>query len=439
MISAIIISFFILGMLVFLKRLVGLELFDPIFITPLYWFVFVVFSILISTPLGLKFYWAGVVPIFSFLLAFVIGSIVMRYLIVRSRMNLNGSKNPKSPQIFPLRLLFWLIIGYSGLGFLAIMLQMNYLGISIQSMSDLFQSASKISEIRYNMGTDMPKYGLLLMSFLYSASFFGGIYWVLNKSFLKKTVALLPFVVIIIFTITNGVKAGFLFMLIIWLSGFLSATIFIKRGRIKNYKRILFRGIFIFVFVMLLLPVTQFFRSGNNDKKMEFITPGIISYFVSFNAFTIWYHNYDNSELTGYKRTLSGIHNLFYGEREKGLYGSNETEVGKFNNAPVTTNVFTMTRGLIEDFNFYGAMLLLFITGMTVQFLYFLTKKKHLFALCFLSLFYSILFSSFAQNIINYNTILFSWMVSFLSIFIFWIISFIRNKINVVAGPNRVE
>jgi oligosaccharide repeat unit polymerase len=222
--------------------------------------------------------------------------------------------------------------------------------------------------------------------------------------------------VIIIFTITNGVKAGFLFLSIIWASGYVSAYIYENKGQIRNVRNLFSRIVIILVLVFCLVPVTQFFREGKSNEKIKFISPGIISYFVSFNAFTIWYHSYQNDELTCFKYTLSGAHNYFYGEREQGLYGKDYTSVGNFNDQPITTNIYTMARGMIEDFTIFGAILLLFITGMLVHLLYLLTMRKRIIAMSLLALFFSILFCSFTQNIINYNTIFFSWIISFLII-----------------------
>ena len=72
-----------------------------------------------------------------------------------------------------------------------------------------------------------------------------------------------------------------------------------------------------------------------------------------------------------------------------------------------------------ERFNFYGmrALLVLFLAGIIAQILYERTKKNSVICMGLLSLFYSVLLWSITVNILNYNTIILCWLISFATLF----------------------
>jgi oligosaccharide repeat unit polymerase len=406
------------GLMIFLKWFVSKELLDPVFFTAAYWIIFILFSVFISMEMGLLFYWEGIIPIVLLVLAFISGGFVMKQLMMHisfdNEEKKHGSKRRKTLSSVRIK---WLVMIFSAMGLLAIYMQLNFLKIQINSLSDLLHAANKISIIRYTGGQDISKFGLVLMAFLYSGGFLAGIYNVVSKGLLNKFISLIPFIVMLIFTMINGVKTGFLFLLVIWISGFAAAHVYDKKGEVRKPGLLILRACIIIALVLLLIPITQILRGGKTDTKIKLVNASALSYFCSFNAFSVWYHSYKNDELTGVKYSLSGVHNFFYGEREIGLYGEQNIEVGKYDNIPIRTNVYTMTRGLIQDFTLYGAMAILFIAGILMQMVYYLTKRKNAFAMGMLALFYSIVLWSFTVNIINYNTLIFSWIISLILIF----------------------
>jgi oligosaccharide repeat unit polymerase len=260
------------------------------------------------------------------------------------------------------------------------------------------------------------------MAFLYSGGFLGGIFSVVSKGWFNKIIALLPFAVMLVFTLINGVKTGFLFILVIWVSGFAAAYVYEKKGELKKPGKTLLRALLIILIVLLLIPVTQVLRGGRTDAKMKFVNASALSYFCSFNAFTVWYNSYNNDDLAVGKYSLSGVHNYFNGDRQVGLYGDDNTVVGIYDQNIIRTNVYTMTRGLIQDFTLFGAMAVLFFVGIIMQMVYVSARRRNILAMGVLGLFYSVLLWSFTVNILNYNTLILSWIISIAIIF------FIRKR-----------
>ncbi|HNZ43736.1 MAG TPA: O-antigen polymerase [Bacteroidales bacterium] len=417
MLSVIVIVTSILLLLLLLQRIVKSEWLDPMFVSALYWGGLIVFSVFFSKVFHFELYLPGLIPLFLLLVSFIIGSLVAKKLIFASGQKSAHSMVPPKIDCLQHKRIKWLTIIFSSLGMAAIVLQLRFLDIHIGSFADLLYAANTISVIRYTGGTDMPKYGLILMAFLYSAGFLGGIYALSGKGFWNKMISLLPFAVMLVFTITNSVKSGFIFMLILWVSGYIAVYVFMKNGQLKRIGRLVSSVVLIFVFILALIPLTQILRSGKVSADTEYVNAGGLSYFCSVNTFTIWYKSYSHENITGFKYTLSGINNFFFGEREIGLYGEKNVEVGKYNGNPVQTNVYTMARGLIEDFTLPGALLVLFLAGIIAQILYERTKKNSVICMGLLSLFYSVLLWSITVNILNYNTIILCWLISFATLF----------------------
>lgn len=403
------------GLLVFLKRFTGKEIIDPLFLAPAYWIIFITFSIFFSVYYNLYFYWSGIIPIGLLLFSFISGSIVFKYIQhVVSPSNMVTQNEPPKHVAFSLLRLRFIIFIFSFLGLSAVIIQLQYLDIHIENIKDVFYAANQISLIRYAGGVDMPKYGLFLMAFLYSAGFLGGIYYGISKGWANKIFSLLPFSVIIIFTIINSAKAGLLFLTVIWISGYFSIYVYKKQGEIKNAGKLIIRACVISVILICSIPITLALRGGNMNSDINLVSHRTLSYFGSFNAFSIWYDSYKHDRITGTKYTFSGINNFFENNREQGLYGTNNAEIGKYDNVPIQTNVYTMARGLIEDFTLFGAMTIMLFVGFVIQYLYLQVKKRKIWPMSFLALFYSVLLMCFTLNILNYNTIFFSWIISIL-------------------------
>jgi oligosaccharide repeat unit polymerase len=399
-----------------LSRISRKEFFDPMFLVPLYWYAVIAASLAISSYFGLYWHTAGIWSLLLMLIAFVAGTLVMR--------TLEGLKKPlpadhgKGGYVFSPVRLAWMTVFFSLAGLMAIRLQLDFLNLRLSSISDLFIAANTISQIRYNGGTEMPAAGQFLMAFLYASAFSGGVLALTSRKWLLKLTGMLPFIVIALFTVINGVKSGFIFITIIWISAYLSAMTAHRKGPVQKPLKLTIRALLIVSVLILMIPVTQLLRGGRSNEKIEWISPGVISYFGSFNAYSLWISNNKESDMTGLRYSLSGFHNVFFGGREVGLYGKQNTLIGEYNDAPVLTNVYTINRGFIEDFSFPGTLFFLFVSGILARLIYRKVTDGNLFAVCLYAMFISVLLWSITVNILNYNTIIFAWMLCLGSVFV---------------------
>jgi len=404
---------FCIGIILFFKKIIKNEIFHPVFVSLVYWIAFLLCSIFISVSFNISFSWSGIFPIFLLLFSFIAGSLLISFKINKKfEENKNADKNDF---IIEQDTLKKIIITYSLLGVVALILQLSFLNLSIKGISDVFNVAGKISVLRYTDQTDMPKYGLFLAGFMYAGAFLGGVYFINSGKKNKMLISVLPLTVAFIYTIINGAKAAFLFSVFIWISGYISCYVYTYKGIIVNLKKNIFRFLIILFIVLLTIPLVYFLRGGNINSKIAIINHSTISYFASFNAFSIWWEQYYFDTFSLFKYSLSGIHNILYQDRVSGLY-PDSYGVGVINGEIVNTNVFTIIRGFIEDFSILGAITIMFLTGILMTYFYYLAKRKKIIGVFLLGVCYSVLFWSFTVNMLNYNTIILSWIITLITI-----------------------
>lgn len=414
MLNTIILILGAISLMILFFSLTRKDIFDPLFLTPAYWILFFYGSILVSVIFKLIWKWEGLIPIFFLLFEFVAGSMAMKVLSHRPVFQFkdDSQKGRRVPSSLGLK---WVIVAYSCLGLIALGVQMNFLHIPFSQLANLSGLVNYISTIRYAGGIDMPIFGQVLLAFLYSAGFLSGVLSGQENTEKIGFYPLIPFVVSLLFVVTNGVKAGFLFLTIIFLSGYAATFVYRNKRNSDGRWKLSLKILFILLVLLSVIPLTDKIKN-EGGKGNPVLNCNSVSYLGSLNAFTLWYSSAQSHEVHGFKYTFSGIHNLIYKNRQSGLYGTDNVVVGWIQEKPIFTNVYTIVRGLIEDFTLGGAMFVLFMTGFATQIFYHLTKKGHVRSHFFLALFYSVLLNGFTVCILTYNTIILSWGISFFTL-----------------------
>ncbi len=105
----------------FLARTIKMEIFDPFFLTPFYWFMLMGGSLLLSLFFDFAWNWGGVIPIVLLLSSFLAGSSVIKVLS-KKHGSLNSLREVKRPMNIDPSVLIRVILLYSCFGFIAIVL-----------------------------------------------------------------------------------------------------------------------------------------------------------------------------------------------------------------------------------------------------------------------------------------------------------------------------
>ena len=135
-------------------------------------------------------------------------------------------------------------------------------------------------------------------------------------------------------------------------------------------------------------------------------------FFGSFNAFSIWqYESFDlyldYSELTWGKYTFHGLYQLFFENLESGVF-TDRTVL----NENISTNVYTMFRGLFQDFGMFS-FFIFFLIGILLKNIKTRLTRNYFSNSVILIMFYTTIIWSFVINPIGYTSILIGMLIPY--------------------------
>ncbi|MEW6556119.1 MAG: O-antigen polymerase [Elusimicrobiota bacterium] len=409
------------GLIITVLLLVSLTLFARIqqgnWLSPgvfftLYWTVFVVISFI-----GAPDYYVGskvILWIFVASFAVYVGSIIglgrglFKIDTHFTAINNNKLKLPGIKQII-------LISTILGLASVYILLQSKgYSFFSLFSFDAVKEMGRVFSIARYLEGYEPPFLSRILLTFVYLGTFLGGTLFAFSSSKACRLISLLPFLPAVISGVVQTTRASILIPGVLWVSSYLSSKILLDSGRTKLFNIKYFVAIFgIIIFIIVMFFALAFSRYGY-WKTWERTLPEVWShnrswFFGEISAFSYWFEQnwIEKMEPTLGCFSFAGLYDLIgLTKRHIGIYISSvEVAPREF------TNVYTIFRGLIEDFTLHGSLLILFIFGIIGGWSYrgvVQGKITHIQSLVF---FYFITLWSPVVSLFNYNTILLSWLL----------------------------
>lgn len=205
---------------------------------------------------------------------------------------------------------------------------------------------------------------------------------------------------ICILVIIRGLaRAGALINIIFFLSSFLVSNSEIINS--YSYKK-LTKYIFILFFLSsLLFVIPQYGRVVSSDSPVEIISSKVRSYTLSiYDAFAIFIKKYPDIELSDEFKTIGILNKFSNTEKIQGTYDSVYLESGK-------TNIYTIFRGLIEDYSLTLFPLLLFILYYSALKIFYVKSLKY-----FVLSFWTIPFFLFPFfSIFYFNSVLIGYLM----------------------------
>ncbi|MDI6792496.1 MAG: O-antigen polymerase [bacterium] len=355
-------------------------------------------------PAGL---WAIVMIVFSFQ-----AGALIRFPLMTPSENEVESNNIVSAWIRKRMFHFlFLLTVISGIGVaLLVSIGIKMLGAPF-SIEGLLRLGNLFSVLRYNEEFSSPLIVNVFLYWVYPATLFGGLYFSFTKTFREKLICILPIFISFLNGIVVAARAGILFSIVLWLSGFLSMKVYLSRGK---YKALKFEHVSIASIGILSLSgiymLLQWLRGGieasaNFSNIFVHMKVAIAGY---LSAFTAWYNTYEFYKLSMGAYTFAGPFNfLGLAEREQGLYSIPVyIESGSF------TNIFTIFRGLIQDFSLPGTLVIFFLAGLVNSLSYHECIKGNMLWILPLSIFYAITLFSPLTSIFTYNSVVAAWIVA---------------------------
>lgn len=388
------------------------KLLHPISLTILYWSTIVLLSELNHFIFKIKIYHWAIIPIILFLASFTFGAMFFYYKNYKKSSITNENINIK---FLDTRYLTYLIIIFSIFGLTSLYMQLKFLKVKLSCYEDIYKIAYKISILRYSNKQEIPLIGKILQAFIYSGSYFGGYLFLISKNLKNKSITTFPLLTSLLISIINGVKMLFIVSIIFWISAFISNYIIINKGKLFiKFQNLLIVLILSFLFLIAFINIHKF-RSGDTKTKYNYESL-LLSYFSSYNVFSLWWQNYDyNNKPTLGKYTFSGIHNFFYKDRKPGIF----TEFVILKEKPfIKSNVYTIFRYFIEDYSFIGTIIIFIICGYLITLNYEKLFEGYWLSHIFNTFYLTILLNGLMTFLLTYNIIIISWLIIFFSIII---------------------
>jgi oligosaccharide repeat unit polymerase len=264
---------------------------------------------------------------------------------------------------------------------------------------------------RYNFMTD-PWPLRIAAIWPYPPALLGGILWGLAVRRFDKAVALVALLPSLLISLLLGGRIGFVLGLALWLGGSWTT----ERARTGARRRLvnastltvavglaaglLFFFIFMFGFRSLADPQNDVVLVANGGQIRNYI-------FGSPAAFAHWLDNSERGPLGWGGLSFPGIFDVTgLRPRTIGTYLDHANTT-----AMESTNIFTMFRGLIEDFSFPGAFLICGVWGFLSGWAY---SKPSFRCVLVSSAFYAVALFSPLYNVLGFNSSIFAFVVAWL-------------------------
>lgn len=348
---------------------------NPAYIMILYWALNIITTLFV---IGNSYQWqiGGLIWIiiacafFSFFLE--VGAIVAQKSVRHSAIDLGEKSLNKNSWRF---LLVCLIIGM-----IRLVSEISINGFTVQMFFDLntlLEMNTKMAYSRYYGGG--ISYGVVMqvmLAFIYAGPLIGGYAFVYSSHSSERrlcVVTLIPAVGIVLFANTKSVIIA---SVMLWLSGYVTGYLekYKKAPTIKlrNLLWVLLGGLVL----VSLLYISMMLRIGKlNSQIMMIVNKKFVSYaFGELPAFDYWFSNYaSNIDPTYGKYTFYGIFQaLGISHRGQGVY-SDFIYAGE-----ITTNVYTVFRGIVNDFGIFGGVAFFIFFGFVAGYAYqYVLHKSH--------------------------------------------------------------
>ena len=284
------------------------------------------------------------------------------------------------------------------------------------SLESLIQMAAKWTLLRYSEFED-PWPLRFAAVWIYPPALLGGMLYPLSAGRIDKLLGAFSLVPSLLLTMLSGGRAAFLVGLVCWLGGFLAvhASRIKARARIWTLRSGLLLGSTALALLLLFLGVNSLRgavgASEVSQLSLDYNGGQVRNYIFGMPAaFAEWFDHDDHSSSLAWGALtfprlydLLGIH-----PHTLGVYTDSESTVGTEG-----TNIYTIFRGLIEDFTLGGAFLFCGFWGFVGGRCY-SRHSLQMRPLLALSSYYAVALYSPIICLYGFNGPIFAWIVAWL-------------------------
>lgn len=275
--------------------------------------------------------------------------------------------------------------------------------------------ARAFSKARYGEEFKPPAIVQLFLVFMYASALFGGAWCACATTKLARLLAFFPFLPAILLTLVQTTRSVTLFQIVFWLSAYWGMRIYIDEpGRPFFTKKFILLVPVIGSTAFLGFSMVLLARHGLTlDSLAPIIWPRFRADFIGhLVAFGEWFKSEKYAELSPSfgAITFGGIFEVLgIRKRALGMY-EDVVDIGVEEFA-TDTNIYTVFRGLIEDFTLPGTLAMLFLIGFAAGYGYRMVVKRAIGGLPLLVSFYWFALWSPIAAVTSYNTLIVAYLI----------------------------
>ncbi len=236
---------------------------------------------------------------------------------------------------------------------------------SLLSLDSIGKIASENTRARYNLGLPASRFAGRLNAFNYCGCALAGIWLPATRTNRERVLCVMPVALCAVFTVIATTRASFLFGLTLMLCGYLAGSTLLGTATVRKISAaFLAKFLVLSSAVVVAFTGMRLFRHDGLVPTMADISAQLITARSNFLGpivcFSRWLDGRGHvfSSFPGEKTFYGAIAPFGFGERVQGVY----TDFTVFADG-TTSNIYTIHRGLIEDFGMLGALLMLFLFG----------------------------------------------------------------------------
>ena len=251
----------------------------------------------------------------------------------------------------------------------------------------------------------------LLVTWFHPACLLGGILFACSQRRRDRVIGVVTILPSIAYGLLTGARAAILLGLTCWFGGYVSTLSTGSQNGLAVFTRkrvgLLLLGA---VSMVAMFSSIDAIRDTSWSHELIFNVEGqkLSNYiFGPPAAFAEWYAHFDSSPALWGARTFAGEFDLLHLKaRVIGTYMDKTNIVGT-----ESTNVYTLFRGLIEDFTGYGATLSAILIGVSIGSVYANRGRHARRSMFWLSMFYSAFLFSPLVSLFSFNGAALAWVV----------------------------
>ena len=396
-------------------RIAGRSWLAPAAFLPLCWTAYLGSAILLAEILPLRA--AGLWLIVSMVFAFVVGALFATNPLAGE---LASASLPPERATFSQRVSTRLSLTTAAFSVFALLGVVGIFQSGLASFGlalvpqTLLRLGREFSVARYGVGVDVPLVVNLLLYWTYPASVLGGMVFALARSRGARLLGLVPLVLAFASGLLTATRSGILLSGVMWASAVLAVTVCCERGTGHLFRaRWVATGggaaLFLVAIAAFLIWVRR--GAGGSFNVLALVLTVIEAFFGAISVFTTWFAVAEPGHPTWGAFTFAGPFDLFqWAERRQGLY---DTTI-YFASAGSGSNIYTVFRGMIEDFGYTGIWLMCFALGAGSAIAYRRCGEGLVTWVVPLSVFYSQSLFSHLYSMFIFNSVIVGWSIALL-------------------------